>query len=105
MNRYTKQGVAEDLECGENIGIVGAPYDSRQNIISQLLEYLDENYVIVHHSTGTVEHDSGGTVTVYPSIDTQERLRGTYHTVLLVPYDTAPDYVRQRQNGAEVIEY
>lgn len=51
MNRYTVQGIADDLESEKTIVILTSSYNTAQNIMYQLLEYADETYADVRGKT------------------------------------------------------
>lgn len=100
--RYISQGIADDIESGANVAVVVAPYDTVHGLISQVMEYTDENYARVFSGDGRISHESGGDVRF---VHSYHELRGTRLDVLLIPSDMPPAFREFVPFVAEVMRY
>lgn len=102
MQRYTLQGIADDLESGAQIAVYVAQYNTVANLIHQIKDYTDETYTQVRSSESRIYHESGGTVSLYTNT---VQFRGASLEVAVVPHGTAADFIGVYIHGVEIIEY
>lgn len=102
MNRYVAEGIVSDLEGGSRIGVLVSKYDTVQNVLYQITEYTDEEFIRVEFAYRRIRHESGGVVHVFP--DTMSA-RGLSLDVLVIPHGSASEFPLQLDPRTELIEY
>lgn len=102
VNRYTLQGIADDLNAGAQIGIFVAPYNSISNVLHLITDYTDEEFTQVRAVQRKIYNSSGGSATLYTDA---LQIRGSSLDVLVVPHGSASHFIGNYVHGCELIEY
>lgn len=103
MNRYTAQGILEDVANGHTVVIHVPPYATIQSLLVQVMEYLDEEYHTADIARRTIKYPFSGGSAIF--VTDAEQARGIDADVILVPHGRIPAYGPSLALRAEVIEY